>query len=114
MTLNLKEFISTLEVGAPLLSDNLAIYPLACPQQAPSKAAEPFTYLLLEEALTCGNFEIGEVNEEGDVNTVVITNMTGLPVLILDGEEILGAKIEQSRLGHVAMHEEGHCAFGGL
>lgn len=92
MALNLKEFISTLEVKAPLSSDNLIIFPLVCPQQAPSPTGEPFSYLLLEEALASSSFEIGEVNEAGDVNTVVITNLTGLPVLILDGEEILGAK----------------------
>ena len=89
MALNLKDYISGLGVGEPLSCDNLTVFPLACPQ---TPEEEPFSYLLLEEALNLHTFEIGEVSEAGDVNAVIITNMTGVPVLILDGEEILGAK----------------------
>ena len=90
MALDLKEFISGLTVSEPLVSENLTIYPLSADPS--SDSTDQTEYLLLEEALKLGSFKIGETSESGEVNTVLITNMTGIPVLILDGEEILGAK----------------------
>ena len=89
MALKLKEFMTGVEVKESLVVDNLALYPLTCGK---AEEKEPLSYLLLEEALSKPGFVIGEVSEDGEVNTVLISNMTGMAVLILDGEEILGAK----------------------
>ncbi len=67
-------------------------------------------YLLLEEALDKGAFEIGEVSDFGNVNTIVVTNMTGEPVLILDGEELVGAK-QNRMINATIMVDDGKTAI---
>ena len=102
MTISLSKLVHQLQFGDPQVSERLTVYPLffsavesnvkdiaGAEEVAEQKGV---SYLLLEEALDSGNFKVGEVNEAGDVNTIVVTNMTGEPVLILDGEELVGAK----------------------
>lgn len=50
---------------------------------------------LLEEALDSGNFKVGDVKEVGDVNIIVLTNITGESVFIIYGEGLGGAKQKQ-------------------
>lgn len=90
MAATLKNLAAQVEVREPVSSGRLTLYPLF--EIDASTEPRSINYLLLEEALDSGLLEIGEVCESGDVNTVVINNMTGKPVLIIDGEEILGAK----------------------
>jgi hypothetical protein len=52
----------------------------------------PPEYLLLKEALATGEFTISEVSEFGDVPNLLATNRLDLPVLIIEGEELLGGK----------------------
>jgi hypothetical protein len=93
MTISVKDFSTRVRLGEPQRSGSLTLYPLfATAANAAEAGHDKPAYLLLGEALDTGKFEIGEVSESGSVNTVIITNMTGLPVLILDGEEIVGAK----------------------
>jgi hypothetical protein len=49
-------------------------------------------YLTLDEALAQGSVHIVEVSEGGHVPELKIVNDGELPVLLLDGEELLGAK----------------------
>lgn len=49
-------------------------------------------YLLLDEALENEFLQVQEATEQGLVNTLVVVNLGRLPVLILDGEELIGAK----------------------
>ena len=97
MAQTLNNLAERLTIGDPLVSGRLTIYPLffssgkeVDKEDAPDQ--KEIHYLLLEEALDKGAFEVGEVSESGSVNTIVVTNQTGEPVLILDGEELLGAK----------------------
>ena len=103
MALTIGNFAGQVRTGEPQTSGRLIIYPLfsamvktGVDQQLlfdqKLETHEPLTYLLLEDALDLGSFKIDEISESGSVNTVIITNMTGMPVLILDGEEIIGAK----------------------
>ena len=92
MAVSVKNFSSQVRVGDPQTSGSLTIYPLYPAAAAEDTAVKPEPYLLLAEVLGQSGFTIGEVSESGSVNTVLITNMTGQPVLILDGEEISGAK----------------------
>jgi hypothetical protein len=91
MTVTINNFSAQIEVGQSQTSGKLTLYHLFT---AAAKEGEgpPRSYLLLADALDSGTFQIGEISESGSVNTVLITNMTGQPVLFLDGEEILGAK----------------------
>ena len=97
MAQTLNNLADRLSIGDPLVSGSLTIYPLffsggkkVNKEDAPDQ--KETHYLLLEEALDKGTFEVGEASESGMVNTIIVTNQTGEPVLILDGEELLGAK----------------------
>lgn len=88
MDFSLSSFIEKITFQEPRAKDNLVIFPL----MVNNGEEELPVYLLLEEVLEMGALEIREVSPEGNVNTVVILNNADEPVLILDGEEILGAK----------------------
>jgi len=84
----LQDLLEKIRFGERQSRENLTIFPLFLE----AGEGEGIPYLLLEEALRMGCLEIGEVDEFGRVNTVFIENKATRPVLILDGEEILGAK----------------------
>jgi hypothetical protein len=74
------------EVGTPVIAANLAMYPLLLPEDsAPG-------YLTLDEALAAGLASVTEVSESGSVPELLVTNGAKQPVLILDGEELVGTK----------------------
>ncbi len=49
-------------------------------------------YLTLKEAMNRELLEITEVDDSGSVPELKVTNHAEIPVLILDGEELMGAK----------------------
>lgn len=49
-------------------------------------------YLLLDDALAEGKVVVTEVSSAGSVPELALANLAGLPVLLLDGEELVGAK----------------------
>ncbi|MEQ8200689.1 MAG: DUF6569 family protein [Syntrophomonadaceae bacterium] len=49
-------------------------------------------YLLLDEALEREALQLQEATEQGMVNNLIVINLGRQPVLILDGEELIGAK----------------------
>jgi hypothetical protein len=70
--------------GAPVTHGALTVFPLLAGERP-----EPGWLTLAEagEAVT-----IEEVSEGGDVPTLRLTSAAGCPVLLLDGEELIGAK----------------------
>jgi hypothetical protein len=87
MAAAIENLAGKLEYREPQVRGNLTLFPLFFKAEA-----EPIPYLLLEEAIAMGGLTIEEASQEGNVNAVFITNNAGQPVLILDGDEILGAK----------------------
>ena len=80
------EYISKLELGRPRSFNNMAVIPLF------SSAPPGPRYLTMKEALE-GNFlEVTELTERGNVLELRVVNRAELPVLLLDGEELEGAK----------------------
>jgi len=79
-------WLETLQPDAPIAFHAITIVPLRAPQQA-----DP-PWLLLPEALATGSLEIVEVSEEGSVPTLHVVNLSDHDVLLLDGEELVGAK----------------------
>jgi hypothetical protein len=55
------------------------------------RARDPH-YLTLDEALAGGSVQITEVNDAGQVSALKVVVNGTLPVLLLDGEELVGAK----------------------
>ena len=52
----------------------------------------PPGYLLLKEALASGKFTISEVSGAGSVPHLLATNNLDIPVLLMEGEEVIGGK----------------------
>jgi hypothetical protein len=94
--------LDAITLGPEVVVDNLTMIPLLAKAPAPSTSTlRPNTisipstsldYLVLDEALAAGLVEITEVSEQGSVPDLRFINRGPRPVLIVDGEELLGAK----------------------
>jgi hypothetical protein len=82
----LDSFINNLQPGAARVFQQLQILPLI----AREESSLPF--LEIEEALRDGVVEITEVSDAGSVPNLQVTNKSLSDILILDGEELIGAK----------------------
>ena len=58
-------------------------------------------YMLLRDALVAGLVTIREVSERGSVSDLLVDNRAERPVLIVDGEEFVGAK--QNRVANLTL-----------
>jgi hypothetical protein len=81
------EALDRLQVGRGAVFQNLAVFPLI----GGDRQAEP-SYLLLDEAIERQLLLIKEVSLLGSVPDLLVTNSADMPILILDGEELVGAK----------------------
>jgi hypothetical protein len=79
-------FISSLSIGSPTSVDGLSVYPLLR-----ASSASPF-YDTLSDAVKFGTLHISEVSQAGHVPELRVVNDGARPVLIIDGEELVGAK----------------------
>lgn len=75
---------TTMESGVSV--GNLTMFPLT------QKADSALDYLLLDDALADESLEIAEISAEGSVPELRCLNKNEKPVLLLDGEELIGAK----------------------
>jgi ARG/rhodanese/phosphatase superfamily protein len=82
----LNNFIENLYTGEQIAVDGLRLTPLFVKEEG------RLPYLELEEALRQNLVEITEVSEQGSVPNLQVTNKSLSDILILDGEELLGAK----------------------
>ena len=79
-------FMSSLSIGFPTSVDGLSVYPLLR-----TTATPPF-YDTLSDAVRLGTLHISEVSDSGHVPELRVVNDGARPVLIIDGEELVGAK----------------------
>lgn len=83
----LNEFIENLYVGEAVEFDRLKVAPIFVREE------RGLPYLELEEALKSGLVEVTEVSEQGSVPELRVLNKSlDRDVIILDGEELVGAK----------------------
>lgn len=87
--------LGELSVGSPQSVHNLTMIPILA-----DTAFEP-DYLLLDEALEKDVMEISEVSDDGEIPSLKVLNKGAQRVLMLDGEELLGAK--QNRILNVTV-----------
>ncbi len=78
--------LNTLSIGTPQQFRHLTVFPLVHPTPR-----APF-YLTLGEALAQGTVQITEVSKGGHVPELLLNNRGDRPVLLIDGEELVGAK----------------------
>ena len=84
----LQEEFSKIVVGEPRSFRNLTVFPLF----RPDSQLVRLDYLLLEVGIAHGKVRITEVSAQGSVPELRLDNEEDLPILILDGEELIGAK----------------------
>jgi hypothetical protein len=82
----LESFIENLYTGDPVEFKQLRITPVFVRQE------RELPYLELEEALTQDLLEVTEVSEQGSVPNLRVKNRADRDVIILDGEQLVGAK----------------------
>ena len=84
----LKEILAKFTPGAPIAHEHLVMVPLY-----DNAAADlPRDYLTLGEALDAGTAKLREVSEGGSVSEVLFDNKGDKPVLLVEGDELTGAK----------------------
>jgi hypothetical protein len=81
-----KTRLQTVQFGEPQSFKNIAIVPLIAPVDG------KFQYRTLGEALACWDVAISEVSAAGSVPELMVVNRGNNPVLLIDGEELAGAK----------------------
>jgi hypothetical protein len=80
--------LSKLSLGHPQFHASLGVFPLLAPEGDP----EEMDYLTLDEALQAGRVHVSETSEAGSVPELLLENTGEKPVLLADGEELVGAK----------------------
>jgi len=83
---NISNTLASLGFGAARSAYNLTLVPLLHP------AAGPADYLTLDVALAEGLVEVTEISEGGSVPTLKLRNRGERKVLLVDGEELVGAR----------------------
>ncbi len=78
--------IGSLKLGGVLLHENMVVFPMT------REGIGGPAYLTMSEAMAEGLVAVTEVDAHGSVPNLLVTSKAGLPVLILDGEELRGAK----------------------
>lgn len=94
------ERLSGVSLGEPQMYKNLALFPLISDEKV-----EPH-YQLLDEALSQGCARVTEISESGSVPELKFINECDRPVLLLDGEELVGAK--QNRIVNLTVLAPAH------
>jgi hypothetical protein len=79
-------YLGTLTLGDLKQFKNMGVIPLF----APSNGGPP--YLVMKEALEGGLLTVTEVGQSGTVPELKVTNSADIAVLLVDGEELAGAK----------------------
>ena len=90
-----KTAISSIKIEKSTTCDGLTVFPLMSERQS------ALLYLLLEDGLRDDLASIREVSESGNVPDLTVENRADLPLLIIDGEELVGAK--QNRVANLTM-----------
>ena len=82
----LRETLNNIKVGFPVISRNISMYPIERQEISNLK------YLDFTEQVNLGTVKVRELNDLGSVPQLALENSNSLPVFILDGEHLSGAK----------------------
>jgi hypothetical protein len=86
MDKEIKKYLASLNFGELQHHHNMAVLPLLTAMNDSPR------YLILKQALDSHVLIISEVSQEGRVPELKVTNKSDTPILLLDGEELAGAK----------------------
>jgi len=90
--------LKSLHIGEAQHFRNLTAFPLIQPGAAPAR------YVTLETAISKGTARITEISDGGSVPELLLDNTGPQRILILDGEELVGAK--QNRVANLSILAE--------
>lgn len=79
-------FLQNCRLGKKQIHQNMTLFPLLFPGDL-----QPY-YLTLEQAIETGKLLITEIDTSGNVNRLKMRNSSKKPVLLVEGEELKGAK----------------------
>src|SRR5260370_24034570 len=96
----LREVAPRVRVGRSISRRNLTIFPLFTDGET-----IPATYLPVGAAIRTGAGKVTEISEGGSVPNLAIENLGVIPVLIIDGEELIGAR--QNRIANLTILAPG-------
>ena len=86
MEYSIKNLIENAKFGEAQRFKNLSIFPVSF------NSENVIDYISLDLAISKNYVKINEVTESGNVNTLFVENSSEYNVLLLDGEELIGAK----------------------
>lgn len=86
MDKSVETYLIGMELGVGTSFENMTVFELLRPQNGGPE------YITLGEALERGVFAVTETSEGGSVPELLVANTGEAPVLLLDGEELRGAK----------------------
>jgi len=82
---DVRDSLERTRIGKPLFWRNLTVFPLFA-----AAGGKP-VYILLQEAIEKKKAEVREVSDEGSVPELFVENRTAMPILIPEGEILIGA-----------------------
>ena len=85
---SLKTLIADVEPAAAITSRNLTIVPLLRGADTPPG----LDYALASQGFERGELMVTEVDQDGAVGQLIATSAAEMPILLIDGEELNGAK----------------------
>jgi hypothetical protein len=97
---NIRSFLASIKVGAKQSHRNITIYCLLAAEEA------DVDFLTLDEALENKFLSVTELDEHGSVPELKVVNKSDRMVLMMDGEELVGAK--QNRVLNVTVLIAAH------
>ncbi|MDA8407895.1 MAG: hypothetical protein M0T73_13710 [Deltaproteobacteria bacterium] len=86
MMAHMKDFFNEIKVGAKQNHRNMTLYCLLSADEA------PVDFITLDNALATGALSITEISEGGSGPELKVSNKSDQKILLLDGEELVGAK----------------------
>jgi hypothetical protein len=82
----INQYLSNVRIGEPQTYHNLILFPLQAAQNG------VMSFITLGEAVASGTFTVTEISNQGSVPELLVTNKGDAAVLLVDGEELIGAK----------------------
>lgn len=83
---SVNNLIENVKISEPMQYKNLSVFPVSYLPES------KYDYISLDNAISKNYVKIGEIDESGNVNTLIVKNTSYFNVLLLDGEELIGAK----------------------
>ena len=90
-----QQLLAGVTLGKAISHNGLSVFPLAWPE-----TTDP-PYVLLRDAIDRGEAEVTEINEHGSVPSLMLVNRGDRPILILEGEILVGVK--QNRVVNITV-----------